>query len=302
MILITGIHHISAITKSARKNHDFYVDLLGLRFIKNTVNQQNTTMRHLFYGDYNANPGTQLTFFELKNSGQAYNEDNYFSTITLDIPKGSLSFWQDRLTKYGVSVEHSFDDSTLFFKDSDGLPLALRDSEGMIALENAVSHPSIPREMQIIGLSEILIRVANPEATLDFFSSFLGLKREGGCNFVYNDSNQFTTTVEASTSTSKSRFGHGSIDHIAYNVETDEDLEQLYQKALDMNLPIEMYLDRDYFKSLYVTDPNGLRIEIATKGPGFTIDEPLDTLGETLALPNFLKNKRADIEAQLEEF
>ena len=300
--MITGIHHVSAITKSAHKNHAFYVDLLGLRFVKNTVNQQNTSMRHLFYGDYNANPGTQLTFFELKNSGQAYNEDNYFSTVTLDIPKDSLSFWHDYLTKHEVDVEWSFDNSTLFFKDGDGLPLALKETEGMIASENAISHSSIPREMQIIGLSEILIRVANPEATLDFLSSFLGLKREGGCNFVYNDSNQFTTTVEASNSTNKSRFGHGSIDHIAYNVDTAEDLEQLHQKALDMNLPIEMYLDRDYFKSLYVTDPNGLRIEIATKGPGFTIDESLETLGETLALPNFLENKRAEIEAHLEEF
>ncbi|MBM6614441.1 VOC family protein [Desemzia sp. RIT804] len=300
--MITGIHHISAITKSARKNHGFYVDLLGLRFVKNTVNQQNTTMRHLFYGDYNASPGTQLTFFELKNSGQAYNEDNYFSTITLDIPKRSLSFWKARLSKHGVSVEHSFDDSMLFFKDGDELSIALRESDGMITSENAISHPSIPREMQIIGLSEILIRVANPEATLDFLSSFLGLRREGGCNFVYNDSNQFITTVESSNSTNKTRFGHGSIDHIAYNVESPEALAQLHQKALDMNLSIEMYLDRDYFKSLYVTDPNGLRIEIATKGPGFTIDEPLDTLGETLALPNFLENKRAEIEAQLEEF
>lgn len=300
--MITGIHHISAITKSARKNHSFYVDLLGLRFVKNTVNQQNTSMRHLFYGDYNANPGTQLTFFELKNSGQAYNEDNYFSTVTLDVPKGSLSFWHDRLTKHEVDVEWSFDNSSLFFKDGDGLPIALKEIEEVVAAENAVLHSSIPREMQIIGLSEILIRVANPEATLDFLSSFLGLNREGGCNFVYNDSNHFTTTVEFSNSTEKSRFGHGSIDHIAYNVDTPEELEELHQKALDMNLPIEMYLDRDYFKSLYVTDPNGLRIEIATKGPGFTIDEPLETLGEALALPNFLENKRAEIEAHLEEF
>lgn len=300
--MITGIHHISAITKSAKKNHAFYVDLLGLRFVKNTVNQQNTAIRHLFYGDYNANPGTQLTFFELKNSGRAYNEDNYFSTITLDIPKGSLSFWQDRLAKHEVSIEHSFDNASLFFKDEDGVPLALRESESVITAENAVSHPSIPREMQIIGLSEVLIRVANPETTLDFLSSFLGLQREGGCNYVYNPSNQFITTVEASNSTNKSRLGHGSMDHIAYSVNTVEELESLHQKALDMNLPIEMYLDRDYFKSLYVTDPNGLRIEIATKGPGFTIDEPLESLAETLALPSFLENKRAEIEAQLEEF
>lgn len=300
--MVTGIHHISAITKSAHKNHSFYVDLLGLRFVKNTVNQQNTSMRHLFYGDYKANPGTQLTFFELNHSGQAYNEDNYFSTVTLDIPKGSIPFWQERLAKNEVSVEQSFDHSSLFFKDGDGMSLALRETEGLIDSDNAVSHSSIPREMQIIGLSEILIRVDNPEATLDFLSSFLGLKRDGGCNYVYNDFNQFTTTVEASNNTEKSRFGHGSIDHIAYSVDTPDELEELHQKALDMNLPIEMYLDRDYFKSLYVTDPNGLRIEIATKGPGFTIDEPLETLGETLALPSFLENKRAEIEAHLEEF
>lgn len=300
--MITGIHHISAITKSAQKNHEFYVDMLGLRFVKNTVNQQNTKMRHLFYGDYNANPGTQLTFFELKNAGQAYNEDNYFSTVTLAVPKGSLSFWGKRLSQHEVDIERSFNGTSLFFKDNDGMPLALRETNDLISSENAVSHSEIPREMQIIGLSEVLIRVANPEATLNFLSSFLGFNRDGGCNYVYNPSDSFVTTVEASSSTDKSRFGHGSIDHIAYKVDTAEDLEQLHQKALDMNLPIEMYLDRDYFKSLYVTDPNGLRIEIATKGPGFTIDEPLESLGEKLALPNFLENKRAEIEAHLEEF
>lgn len=300
--MITGIHHISAITKSARKNHEFYVDLLGLRFVKNTVNQQNTKMRHLFYGDYKAAPGTQLTFFELKNAGQAYNEDNYFSTVTLAVPKGSLSFWEKRLSQHEVSIERSFNGTSLFFKDSDGMPLALRETNDLIASENAVSHPEIPREMQIIGLNEVLIRVADPEATLNFLSSFLGFNRDGGCNYVYNPTDTFVTTVEASTSTDKSRFGHGSIDHIAYKVDTAEDLEQLHQKALDMNLPIEMYLDRDYFKSLYVTDPNGLRIEIATKGPGFTTDELLEALGEKLALPNFLENKRAEIEAHLEEF
>lgn len=300
--MITGIHHISAITKSARKNYDFYVHLLGLRLVKNTVNQQNTLMRHLFYGDYQANPGTQMTFFELKKSGHHYNENNYFSTVTLAIPKGSLTFWEDRLTKNNISYEYSFDKSSLLFKDKDGLSLALREVDDIIIEANATSHSSIPQEMQIIRIDEVLIRVTDPETTLDFFSSFLGLKREDGCNYVYDQTNYFSTTIEASTSTEQSRLGYGGIDHIAFNVDTAEELEQLHQKALDWHLPIEMYLDRDYFKSLYVIDPNGLRLEIATKGPGFVIDEPLETLGETLALPTFLENRRAEIEAQWEEF
>lgn len=300
--MITGIHHISAYVKSARINHDFYVNALGLRFVKNTVNQQNTTVRHLFYGDYQANPGTQLTFFELKDSGRSYSEDNYFSTITLSIPKSSISYWQNRLAEYGVKVEQSFDQDTLFFKDPDGVPLSLRETDEVMAAENATRHSSVPKEKQIIGINEVLIRVADPEATLNFFSSFLGLKRDGSCNYIYNEANGFRTTIEASNNTNKTRLGHGGIDHIAYMVDSSEELKQLHQKALDMNLPVEMYVNRDYFESLYVIDPNGLRIEIATRGPGFTIDEPLETLGEKFSLPDFLENKRAEIEAQLEEF
>lgn len=298
--MITGIHHISAFTKSAQINHHYYTDVLGLRFVKNTVNQQKTSIRHLFYGDYKATPGTQLTFFELKKAGQTYLRDNYFSTVTMNVPKDSLAFWKKRLENNHFHVQSSFDEDKLLFADPDGLLLALKEADDILPLERRTHHSSVPQDKQILRLSGIELFVKNPEATITFLTTFLGLQKSG--NQVTDPLGRFETTVKQSTSAYKTRLGRGGIDHIAYTVDSIESLEALHQKALEMDVPIEMYVNRDYFKSLYVLEPNGLRIEIATKGPGFTIDESLEELGTSLALPSFLENKRAEIEAQLEEF
>lgn len=298
--MITDIHHISAFTKSAGINYRYYTDVLGLRFVKNTVNQQNTAIRHLFYGDYKATPGTQLTFFELKKAGQTYLKDNYFSTVTMNVPKGSLSFWKQRLVDNDFHVQADFYEDKLFFSDPDGLSLALKEADDILPLERCTDLSLVPQDKQILRLSEIELFVKDPDATLNFLTTFLGLQQKA--NQVTDSFGRFVTTVNQSVSTHRTRLGRGSIDHIAYTVDSAESLEALHQKALSMNLPIEMYVDRGYFKSFYVLEPNGLRIEIATKGPGFTIDESLEELGTSLALPSFLQNKRAEIEAQLEDF
>lgn len=297
--MITGIHHISAFVKSAQETDRFYTDLLGLRLVKNTVNQQDTNIRHLFYGDYQGNPGTLLTFFELKKAGHAYLEANFFSTVTLKIPKGSLTFWKERLTAFGLQVEH--DEGRLCFYDPDGLSLAFIEMDEILPVAAVVQQTDIPAAHQITGLFEASLKVEYPEKTQAFLTEFLGFKQLNDQQFI--DQNQgFITTVLPSDSKKKTRFGRGAIDHIAYGVETEADLEELYQKAQQMSVPIELYVDRDYFKCLYVTDPNGLRIEIATNGPGFAIDESLDSLGDSLALPSFLEDKRTAITQQLEEF
>lgn len=300
--MIKGIHHISAFTKSATANHHFYTEILGLRFVKNTVNQQNTKIRHLFYGDYQGNPGTLLTFFEYKNIGHAYNENNYFSTVFLNVPKGSLPYWESRLNDYSIVTEYNSCKQTLAFEDDDSLPLAFIEVDETILPENATRHSDVPIAYQIIDLAEASLRVESPEKTLTFLTDFLDLAKTKAIGQVTDAATHFLTTVKPSNSTAVTRMGRGTIDHIAYSVDSPEALKTLHQKAEELQLDIELYVERGYFKSLYIKEPNHLRIEIATEEPGFTLDESVEELGKNFSLPPFLENKRAEIEAHLEEF
>lgn len=300
--VIKGLHHISAFTKSAKTNHYFYTVVLGLRFVKSTVNQENTSIRHLFYGDYQGNPGTLLTFFELKRAGRSYNETNYFSTITLKIPKGTLSYWKTRLAHFSIENHVDLENQRLFFKDPDQMELSLIEVDDIILTENATKHSDIPQSNQIIGIFEAELTVKRPDETLSFLKTFLGLTPTNQHSQLKDTQQSALTFVGSNKKSSLSRMGRGSIDHIAYTVSSAKELEELYQKAVHHHIVIEQYIERGYFKSLYVKEPNGLRIEIATETPGFTLDEPIEALGNKLALPIFLENKRAVIEAQLEDF
>lgn len=300
--MIKGLHHISAFTKSAKTNHYFYTVVLGLRFVKSTVNQENTSIRHLFYGDYQGNPGTLLTFFELKRAGRSYNETNYFSTVTLKIPKGTLSYWKTRLAHFSIENHVDLENQRLFFKDPDQMELSLIEVDDIILTENATKHSDIPQSNQIIGIFEAELTVKRPDETLSFLKTFLGLTPTNQHSQLKDTQQSALTFVGSNKKSSLSRMGRGSIDHIAYTVSSAKELEELYQKAVHHHIVIEQYIERGYFKSLYVKEPNGLRIEIATETPGFTLDEPIEALGNKLALPIFLENKRAVIEAQLEDF
>lgn len=300
--VIKGLHHISAFTKSAKTNHYFYTVVLGLRFVKSTVNQENTSIRHLFYGDYQGNPGTLLTFFELKRAGRSYNETNYFSTITLKIPKGTLSYWKTRLAHFSIENHVDLENQRLFFKDPDQMELSLIEVDDIILTENATKHSDIPQSNQIIGIFEAELTVKRPDETLSFLKTFLGLTPTNQHSQLKDTQQSALTFVGSNRKSSLSRMGRGSIDHIAYTVSSAKELEELYQKAVHHHIVIEQYIERGYFKSLYVKEPNGLRIEIATETPGFNLDEPIEALGNKLALPIFLEDKRAVIEAQLEDF
>ncbi|WP_317913376.1 VOC family protein [Carnobacterium maltaromaticum] len=294
--MVHNIHHISGFTKSAKESIYFYTEILGLRLVKNTVNQENTKMRHLFFGDYQGTPGTLLTFFEISKLGQRRDFNNYFSTNYLAIPKGSLQFWKERLLQF--NVESHQDDEGLEFTDFDDFKLKLIETDEQIQPEKATQHSTVPAHYQIIRIAGTSLVVENPTLTNQFLHTYLGIKSTE--TLPLNNRASFTI-VKKSSELAKSRIGRGSIDHIAYSATTDADLEALYQTALANQFKIEEYVDRGYFKSLYVKEPNGLRIEIATELPGFLIDEDLATLGENLALPAFLETKRTTITKTLEE-
>ncbi|MGX7377534.1 VOC family protein [Carnobacterium maltaromaticum] len=294
--MVHNIHHISGFTKSAKESIYFYTEILGLRLVKNTVNQENTKMRHLFFGDYQGTPGTLLTFFEISKLVQRRDFNNYFSTNYLAIPKGSLQFWKERLLQF--NVESHQDDEGLEFTDFDDFKLKLIETDEQIQSEKATQHSTVPAHYQIIRIAGTSLVVENPTLTNQFLHTYLGIKSTE--TLPLNNRTSFTI-VKKSSELAKSRIGRGSIDHIAYSAATAADLEELYQTALANQFKIEEYVDRGYFKSLYVKEPNGLRIEIATELPGFLIDEDLATLGENLALPAFLETKRTTITKTLEE-
>lgn len=294
--MVHNIHHISGFTKSAKESIYFYTEILGLRLVKNTVNQKNTKMRHLFFGDYQGTPGTLLTFFEISKLGQRRDFNNFFSTNYLAIPKGSLQFWKERLLQF--NVESHQDDEGLEFTDFDDFKLKLIETDEQIQPEKATQHSTVPAHYQIIRIAGTSLVVENPTLTNQFLHTYLGIKSTE--TLPLNNRASFTI-VKKSSELAKSRIGRGSIDHIAYSAATAADLEELYQTALANQFKIEEYVDRGYFKSLYVKEPNGLRIEIATELPGFLIDEDLAKLGENLALPAYLETKRTTITKTLEE-
>lgn len=292
--MITGFHHLSAITKDADRNMQFYTQVLGLRLVKNTVNQENLRDPHLFYGDYQGNPGTVLTFFEIPNVGNRHDEGSYFHTVHLKVPKGSLPFWQGQLSLNRISFNEG-SEGELLFADPDGMNIGLIEGDGIIAPENATRHTAIPRDKQIIGIHGIHFTVSALEQTLAFFTQVLGMRSQG--HIVYpQDSRADVNWLAQSISTKPSRLGKGAIDHIAYSVPASSDFEAILDKAKEQSILIEKVIDRGYFSSIYLREPSGLRIEVATEKPGFTLDEPLEHLGESFALPDFLEPKREEIE------
>lgn len=288
--MIKGIHHVSALTKSFSENHHFYSDILGLRLVKNTVNQDNIHMRHLFYGDYTGSPGTLLTFFEVPRIGSSYNERAFFGNVTLGIPTDTSSYWEKRLNDFAISFQK--DGQTLTLQDPDTMGIIL--TEIPATNSNPTIHTDIPAEKQIVRIIGADYHVPDPAATSQFFTNLFGLESQDGV--LVDKSEMSFAKLHATSSDKKSRTGRGTIDHIAYTVETKETVDELHDIAVRNDLKIEEFVDREYFKSLYIREPGGLRIEFASAGPGFTIDEPLETMGDHLALPSFLEEKRTEIE------
>lgn len=291
---MAAFHHISLLTKDRHENVRFYTEILGLRFVKNTVNQENHRMLHYYYGDYQGSPGSVVTFFMVPYLGNRYDNQQYISTIGLKLPQDSLAYWQDRLDHYDIS--YTTNDRQLRFYDSDQVAVVLTETDlPSLPLEQQVKN-EIPAEKQILGLNSSQIHVGDPAATSVFFEKFLGWSTVD--QRIQLNATDFLDILPTE-SEEASRMGRGSVDHIAFAVANDAELEKLHQRAKEQGWNIEKLVSRGYFKSLYIREPGGNRMEFATLTPGFTIDEPLESLGESFALPPFLADQRAEIEAQL---
>ena len=291
---MAAFHHISLLTKDRQENVRFYTEILGLRFVKNTVNQENHRMLHYYYGDYQGSPGSVVTFFIVPHLGHRYENRNFIATIGLKLPQNSLAYWQERLARY--QVDYTINGRQLHFLDADQVAVVLTETDlPPLAPEQQVEN-EIPAEKQILGLNSSQIHVKEQQATSEFFEQFLGWSTVDR-RIQLNDTDFLE--ILPTDSDEPTHMGRGSVDHIAFAVADVAALDELYRRAEKQGWQIEKMVSRGYFKSLYIREPGGNRMEFATLTPGFTIDESLESLGTSFVLPPFLAEQRAEIEANL---
>lgn len=308
MFDIPGHHHISMITKNADENNHFYKNILGLRRVKLTVNQDDPSMYHIFYGDRTGSPGTELSFFEIPMAGNTYRGTNAITKIGLLVPsEESLHYWTNRLDEYGIEhngIEQFANRPAVLFEDKDGLRLAITTIGGAkVDYWETWENSPVPEEHQIQGMGPVEMTVRRPlklERTL--MEMFRYVKVYDGEEIKIYQSQEgevFGEIVVKYEEGDSERPGRGSIHHLAIRVKDLEELEYWDKEVRKRGFRSTGVIDRFYFHSLYFRESNGIMFEIATDGPGFTIDGPAETLGQGLDLPDFLEDRREEIVAKL---
>lgn len=316
-MMIKGIHHLSAHTASASENYTFYTKVLGMRLVKKTVNQDEPSMYHLFYGDELGNPGTELTFFEIPMLGRTYRGTNSISNTALRVPSDeALAYWVKRFDEQGVfheGVKERAGHNVLPFEDPEGQRLTLVSDEKNQGLAAGVAwdKSEVPVEFGITGLGPIRLTVRKAHSTARVLTEILTFKetRSYPSDFpnqpdilvfeTGEGGNGAEIHLEERSDLAIERPGKGSVHHLALRVEDEAELQAWVKKINGLGLWNSGFVDRYYFRSLYFRDLNGILFELATDGPGFATDEQADKLGESLALPPFLEERRAEIEAKI---
>ena len=301
---ITGLHHLTAIATDAQANIDFYAGLLGLRLVKKTVNFDDPSAYHLYYGDEAGTPGSIVTFFYWPGASHGRIGSGQVTAISLSAPPASLGFWRDRLTRHDVAVEARtrFGEDVLTFADPDGIPIEI------VAVENDArrgwSGAGVSTEHALRGMhtAELTVREAAP--TEELLTGLMGhrlVRREGerarfeagpGGSGRYVD-------VIADVRAPRGTGGAGTIHHIAYRVATDVAELEMQDALTQAGYHVSDVRDRDYFRSIYNRERGGILFEIATDVPGFAVDEPTESLGTALKLPRQFQPARRQIEALL---
>ncbi len=303
----SGIHHVTTIASSARRNLDFYTGILGLRLVKKTINFDDPSTYHFYYGDGIGHPGTILTFFPWESAAPGRLGIGEAQETVFRVPDGSIGYWTQRFV--AKSVPHDppikrFGETTLAFKDIDGTRLALAGVKGIEAAP-AWAGGGVPAEHAIRGFHSVslLLEAAGPTAAIlaDVFG-FVGDGREGSTQRYRAPGVDAGGIIDLRTAGEflAARQGAGSVHHIAFRAVDDMAQAAMVRKLVqDHRLHTTEQKDRKYFRSVYFREPGHVLFEIATEPPGFSVDEPVDSLGRALKLPLFLEARRAAIESAL---
>lgn len=304
---ILGLHHITAIAGDAKRNFDFYSKILGLRFIKKTVNFDDPGTYHFYFGDEVGSAGTILTFFPWGSGIQQGRKGSGMATeIGYSVPKGSLDFWQKRFEQYNVIYNkpaEKFGEKYLTFLDPDGLKLELIESKSDDN-RKAWETDEVKADVATKGFHNITLTLNDIKPTAAILTEIFGYKLIGQEVNRYRyatDAIENAAIVDLVELNDEKR-GHvanGTVHHVAFRVQNDEILMHFREKIEAYGLSITPQIDRQYFHSLYFREPGGVLFEIATDHPGFTVDESLEELGQNLKLPAQYESQRAAIEAHL---
>ena len=291
---LEGIHHVTAITADSQRNVDFYAGVLGLRLVKKTVNQDNPTVYHLFYADEKGSAGSDITFFEYPDLPLGRAGDGMVHTVQWRIDSNdALDFWAGRLDGHGVDSEH--DGELLRFADPEGLTHELLVAD-VPDPPLAPEHPEVPAEHALRGFHGVRAYASAPAASRGLLESLEFERVEGGWEARGLERGGLLFYDEPPGESP--RQGAGTVHHVAWASQLDEH-EAWRERALAGGANPTPVIDRFYFRSIYFREPTGVLFEIATLGPGFTVDEPLESLGEKLSLPPDFEHLRAEVEPKL---
>jgi glyoxalase family protein len=311
---VFGIHHVTAITGNPQRNIQFYVDNLGLRLVKLTVNQDDPTSYHLYYGDELGRPGTILTFFNWPNIPEGHRGTSEVAATSFLIPEDSISYWTNRFKNKQIQFRGPYNrfenEQVITFNDPDGLELELVAHKSSTERETKVwKEGPIPSEHAIRGFYSITLSERGYEYTGSVLTDELGFvpTHKDGSRFRYEIPSRESAGKEDIDGasivdvmclpyTQQANIGIGSVHHVAYRTPSDKQQQVLRQSIVKAGLNATPVIDRFYFHSVYFQEPGGILFEIATNPPGFTIDEKAEELGSRLVLPPWLEPDRKSLE------
>jgi glyoxalase family protein len=302
---------VTCIAGDPQQNMDFWVETLGLRLVKRSINQDDPGTYHFFFADAEGNPGTSMTFFPWEGMTQGKVGTRQVSRTAFRVPEGSLDYWEDRFDECGVDYDdrvERFGETVLPFRDPDGLPVEL------VEVEIPDDDPTEPwtefvaEEAAIRGFHSVTLWLADPQATAELLQTMgleaVGTEQAQG-ETPGDERTRFAATgevgryVDVLPTVESGRQGHGTVHHVAFQTPTDEDQAEMRKAIRLEGLRPTQQIDRHWFRSVYVREHGGVLFELATSGPGYTSDEPLDDLGGRLVLPGTFEDRREEIEAQL---
>jgi glyoxalase family protein len=304
---MSGIHHVTAIAGDPQRNFSFYTRDLGLRFVKKTVNFDDPTTYHFYYGDETGHPGSILTFFPWKDAAAGRRGVGETHQTSFRVPQRSLAYWMRRFNEKGIgfsAIEERFGEPVLAFSDPDGTVLALVGVPG-VEHEPGWSNGDVPAEHAMRGFRGATLMLDDTTRTAKILTDVLGFRETAQERSVTRFEapgavQGVVVDIYQAKGFPRHSRGHGSVHHIAFRAKDDAEQRAMAQKLVHNHgiHPTEQK-DRNYFRSIYFREPGGVLFEIATDIPGFAVDEPVEALGRHLKLPGFLEPRRKEIEATL---